>query len=380
MKVLFISNFLESSGWGVAAREYLKALSTTNLDITARPLFLGGSRIEPNEYLRELIEKRHHKYDVVILKTLPSFFEYNKDFGKHIGLIHVESRYWKNEWPRKCNMMDQMIVPSKYSLECLYDTTKIIPKVVNIPVDQDKFTKEYPKLPEDITGGRFNFYFIGEFIERKNLDKLLVAFHSEFKREENVGLIIKTGRAGMNPKTLTEHISKHISELKKNLRLYKKESDYLHEILITDHLSEAEMNGLHQSCDCFVMPSSGESWVLPAADAIGFGNRVIMTETGLYHDLREVIFEDSKTNDNQYQILAARGILDNIYTKDSSGLDLYSSQEIWLHPTISELRRVLRTAFENRILIKKFRPSKIIKSLSYEKIGSQLKEIFCQLV
>ena len=37
------------------------------------------------------------------------------------------------------------------------------------------------------------------------------------------------------------------------------------------YISEEDIYSIHSSCDCFVMPSYGEAWCIPAFDAMGFG-------------------------------------------------------------------------------------------------------------
>ena len=44
---------------------------------------------------------------------------------------------------------------------------------------------------------------------------------------------------------------------------------------LTGRCTTKELYQLHNSCDCFVMPSSGEACCIPALEAMGFSNPVI---------------------------------------------------------------------------------------------------------
>ena len=80
--------------------------------------------------------------------------------------------------------MDEIWVPSKQCVinidpsldsEVLGNRTRVPVKNVPSPIDTSIFEKNYEKI-ESIDTNLFNFYYIGEFTERKNLKDLLVFF------------------------------------------------------------------------------------------------------------------------------------------------------------------------------------------------------------
>ena len=70
----------------------------------------------------------------------------------------------------------------------------------------------------------FNFAFVGEFIERKNLKALIQAFHMEFSCDEPVNLFIKTSKVSL------PEVQNHIKSIKSGLKIRK---TYKEEIIIT---------------------------------------------------------------------------------------------------------------------------------------------------
>ena len=92
-------------------------------------------------------------------------------------------------------------------------------------------------------------------MQRKNLSALVAAFHSEFDREEDVALLIKTGKAGMNQAQIAQYVSDKFMGVKSRLRIYPSTEYYKNEIIVAEYLSENKLLALYNSCDCFVMPS-----------------------------------------------------------------------------------------------------------------------------
>jgi glycosyltransferase involved in cell wall biosynthesis len=360
--ILFIGPFKQADGWGQAAREYIKALRTTGHNIQIRPVFFINKQVEELEFdIQELEFKTLDRFDAVIQNVLPQFFEYNKNYGVNIGLTAIETSKWENVWPRKIEMMDQVWVPSEYSSHCIKrscrkDNVKIIPIPQEIERAQGNIKPLYSN--SDILKDKFVFYFIGEYIERKNLDMLVKAFHIEFYRNEPVELLIKTNRLGTEPRDLAQILVNRFDNIKENLGLYSSTQDYKSELIITDRISNEEMNAIHKQCNCFVMPSSGEAWSIPAADSAVFGNYVIMTDTGA-SEFADILVESTLTN---------------VDTKDKPLSGLFTAKELWLQPNFLSLRRAMRKAYN--MYLEKIPPyKKNIEKLSYAKVGEQICQV-----
>lgn len=367
MKILVVGPYRQPDGWGNACKDYIRALMTQpDVELTCRPVFFTNST-EPLDKEIEVLEKnRYDKYDAVIQNLLPSHLEVNRNFGKNIALIHTESAGWhRTTWPQNLNMMDSIIVPSKASEEdCIFSGVKHEATVIGIPTDISKYNAGYEKLNLPELQDNFVFYFIGEYIERKNVQMLVAAFHLEFKPTENVSLVLKLG--GGQPVALANKVSQDILELKKILRVYSNIEQYKKELVITARLTDNDINALHQMCDCFVMPSAGESWSKPTFDALGFGKTPIVTK-----GIGASEFIDEK---NGYLI---DSIENHCMVTDAPLPYLYTSRETWNEPSLFSLRQMMRKAYEcsnkNREEMID-NGSRTVEHYSYENIGQELVE------
>ena len=125
------------------------------------------------------------------------------------------------------------------------------------------------------------------------------------------------------------------------------------------------MMQLHHTCDCFVMPSYGEGWCIPAFNAMGMGKTPICTEVGGINSYLSGggIFVDS--------------FLEPVFGMNDTFPDLFMGNEDWKQVNISSLRKAMRLIYENkeyRENCSEYGMNKIY-DFSYNKIGSLMKEV-----
>lgn len=337
MNVLFIGPYRQSDGWGEAAKDFAHTLLHTKYGITIRPIYMSNSisqHIDDN--LAEAEEKVYDDYDIVIQQCLPHYVDYNGQFKRNIASCFIETgNLVYNSWPHRLNTMDEIWISSHTEKRYLIDSGVKSPvKIVPIGINLDKFKVD--RDPLDIPGiedDDFVFYFIGEYIERKNLKALITAFHLEFHRNEPVQLVIKTGLGGLQPNSLAERIKKDINEIKATLRLYNTIDHYKVETVIFEKLTLKNLHRLHMRGNCFVMPSRGEAICRPLIDALGFGNPAIVTDnTGMMDNALGGIVRvpSHKTN---------------VYTKNPPLPDLYTGYETWQEISVPKLQQAMRKQF-----------------------------------
>ena len=97
---------------------------------------------------------------------------------------------------------------------------------------------------------------------------MIKAFHLEFHAVEPVSMVIKTNKYGLSPDECAGEVKSLCDQVKSDLKLYPSLDDYKEDLIITDFLSQEDLYRLHSGCDCFVMPSYGEAWCIPAFDAM----------------------------------------------------------------------------------------------------------------
>lgn len=363
MNILFIGPYLQNDGWGRAARAYIHALMLTGHNICVRPIYLGVKLSENRDEFKD-IERPLESYDCVIQNVLPEYMEYDARFGKNIGLCYTETAGLEHtDWIDKLNLMDAVIVPS-YADTVNLEAVKSPMYTVPIPIDISRFEKEYDKL---FHSDNFLFYFIGEHAERKNMVALVEAFNLEFEVDEPVQLVIKTNHGTIDTRTLEHAVNQDIHQLKEILRLYPKPSDYKKEILILDDLSDEHLCSLHNTCDCFVMPSRGESFNMPAIDAMGFGKTPVVTNrTGM----TEFIDEDTGYLVESYDT--------PVLTANPPMPTIYSGYETWKEIDILHLRKRLREAYNDNGK-KKVAGMDRIYDFTYDKIATAFNQVFDNL-
>jgi glycosyltransferase involved in cell wall biosynthesis len=209
-----------------------------------------------------------------------------------------------------------------------------------------------------ITGKPFIFYFIGEHVNRKNLTALVLAFHLEFGLSEQVELLIKSNKSGISANNLHQAIDAELQQVKQSFGIYRTIQDYKKELILTERLSDEDMCRLHNSCDCFVMPSHGEAWCIPAMDAAGFGKQPIVSgNTGMTE------FINNNTGwvipTSNFPVLGIDRPIDY----------LYRGREEWVNIHIPLLRQAMREAFNG---VKKQGIN--VEEYSYKAIAEQINE------
>ena len=367
--ILFMSYYRQRDGIGRACLDYAQAFIESQYNITlsnicgARTSAVILKDNEVPDFVTKYENNRQEKYDILIQAIQPVLYE--KIGGvKNYGLMFVENFNDGNTYyGRKMNMMDGMFFTSDEDIERArtYGYTKRAIKLP-VPANIDRYFQscgKNPKIPQD----SFNFYFIGDSVDRKNLIATLNAFHREFDTWENVNLIVKYG-SGIFQNNPAHSL---IRDFKKVSRIYHLESLYKKEIIIDYHLTNEEIDELHNSCHCLVSSSYGESWCRPAFDAMGFGKNVIITSgTGANEYLKDIGF-----------MVKSHRV--PVFTIEPPIEDIYNGNEDWLDIDVIDLQSKMRYVFENYNSeeLKKIRINGVLKAkkYSYKSVGNLINGI-----
>lgn len=355
MKILYLGNYRDGTGYGQAAEDYILALDSVGVDVACRPIKFNNLDHVPHKRIRELELNNFKKYDVVIQHTLPVHIQYNSAFDLNIALFaHETSSFKMVGWKRHINNMDCCVVINNQMKEACEESGINIPTyVVNQARDFSLYTKKFDKLDQikiNTNKNDFLFYTIGEQVKRKNLTSLLKAYFLEFSFNENVCIVVKTD---INEK---EDFSKYCLSISEGLGIKKIPKVFC----IKDRLSNESIYRLHNSCDAFVQCSYGEAWSIPAFDAMGFGKTPIVTDCTGY---KEYI------NDNNGWLVKCQK--EPIFCSDRITLGIYNGSEDWWGVDINDLRKKMRECFSSKE-IRKLKSSNCLESayeFSYEKIG-----------
>jgi glycosyltransferase involved in cell wall biosynthesis len=290
--------------------------------------------------------------------------DYYGVFKKNIGMFFSETlNLLYTNWPSRLNTMDEVWVPSNEAYQVCKDSGVTVPvQIIPCAADISKYEAVYPiySLPHTING-TFKFYFIGEHIRRKRLTAAIIAYYTNFTKYDNVSFVIKSSKSGYEAQDCLDEIEANIEALKKNLRLYRDPTDYPSHCIITGHIPENELMSIHQQCDCFVMPSFGEGWCIPAFDAMGFGNSVIATDSGGLTDFLAYY--------NKGHIISAE--TEPVYGYDIVFDDMHTGLDNWKAVSVREFGKAMRKVYENK---KDILPNSagIIEHYSYKSIGEAM--------
>ena len=275
MKILYIGNYKDGTGWANACMNNILALDSAGVDVVPRAITFEQQQRGCATRVKQLEKKSTEGCDICIQHTLPHLYSYDGRYKKNIGYLAVESSNFKQTgWQNFCNLMDEIWVPSLAAKKSCENSGVIKPvKVAPHSLDMSSYANPSPTAQIEDLKSTFNFIFVGEFVERKNIEALIKAFHMEFSYEDPVNLVIKTS------KTSLENVKQHIQNTKLQLKIRKR---YKHEISIVGMMEKKDYISLLSQCHCFVMPSRGEAFCIPALEAMAVGAPVISTKyTGM---------------------------------------------------------------------------------------------------
>ena len=364
MKVLYIGCYRDGTGWAQAAMDYILSIDSVGIPIVPRPVKLNGSVEGVPKRIEQLERQDSSGCDICIQHVLPHLMDYNPRFKKNIALYATEtSNFIDSGWSRRINFLDEAWVINNQMVKASKDSGVNIPiHVVPHATNLQKFQLDYEKI-DFLNGDDFKFYFIGDLNKRKNLTAFLKAFHSEFDKSEPVSIVIKSSQYGLESEACALKVRDICNEVKFKLKKYQNLKDYKEDLIITDRLSEMDLMRLHNSCDCFVMPSYGEAWCIPAFDAMGFGKTPICTNTGGMADFIG----------NAGWLI--EGYQEPVYGMNETFQNIFTSNENWCSIDVNEMKKVMRHVYESRGKLDKMRENgaKQVQEYSHQKVGAIIK-------
>lgn len=374
MKVLFIGHYKEGGGWSNASVDFILAMDRCGIDVVCRDIKLTNKVVNVPKRVLELEGGDPTDCTICIQHVLPHHIVGSDKFEKNIAYVETETLSIEPlSWVEHLKLVDEVWVPNRWMKDDLH-LLGIDTKVVNHTHDVSKYEKDYPPLNIPQCDGRFKFYFIGGFDDRKNIESIIRCFHSEFDKTEQVSLILKVNRFGMNPEQLRIYVDQMITRVKQSLRMYPDMQDYIKDIVISEHATEDNIYALHQYADCFIAPSHGEAWSIPAFEAMAFGSTPICSRFG-----GPTEFIDNGTKEANGKGALVDGVFSICTSKDAAFPEMFTGREMWFQPCEMQIKKAMRFFYENRKpdLYKK-QGLERAKEFSYEKIGSLIKEMLSE--
>lgn len=320
MTLNLIGQIMGSSGYESHCRNLLNSLMKVT-DVKLTTMLNPGEELNLTD--KELYAyKNKSKSDVNLIITHPLFWRMHSTAKKNIAYL-----VWEGDKIPKYIVeeilnpeIDKVIVPSFHTAEAALNSTdtekeKIMSKLVQIPhgVNLDLF---YPTTKPE------KFTFIANkgwrnLEDRGGIQYLVQAFAEEFKKDEEVELLIK-----VNPAYGVENIQKMMSEL------IGKNEDHATIKIMPETIKYTDMVKLYNKGHVFVSPTRAEGFNLPCLEACACGLPVITTNFGGQVDYVSQL--------NGWLVGGALSPVEH---------ELAYEGIRWLTPSICELRMAMREAF-----------------------------------
>jgi glycosyltransferase involved in cell wall biosynthesis len=271
--------------------------------------------LEKNNKIKKLWEKSKKAIEskVTFRNLYPPRVTNMKSQFNILNSYGWEESSFPKEYVKNFNQnLSGIIAVSNYVKDVLLNNGVNIPiKVISNPIDHilNIEAKEY-KLK---TNKRFKFLHISSCFPRKGVDILLESYCKAFSDKDDVVLVIKTFP---NPH----------NDVERQIEDIKKSNPNIPEIeLINKDLGDENINWLYQNSDVLVVPSRGEGFGLPMAEAMLFDLPVITTNFS-----GQVDFCTDETS----------WLIDYIFDEAKTHLNLFNSY--WVEPSKTELTSMLK--------------------------------------
>jgi glycosyltransferase involved in cell wall biosynthesis len=331
MQLNIVGPYRDKSGYGMLARtivlEFMKRGQPLRLEqLYGIPDSMQAPLTPTDANNIFWAEKSDMKPTHNLVIATPDGFVFRRIPGiPNIGITMFETNRIPKDWANACNLMDLVLVPSKWNKQMFIDSGVTAPiEVMPIGIEHQNF----PDKPF-VTSEKFKFYSIFEFTHRKDYISLITSYYSAFAGVKDVVLVLKTyfGSTADANKQLVHNTIKGI----KNSMLV----DHPEIVLIDSILPDAELSQIHKDCDCFVLPTRGEGFGIPIADAMYFGNPVIVTDYSGQKDFCNA--------ENSYLVNYTREPVFGM-----QWIYAYEGTMLWAKVDSEHLMKQMRTVYENR--------------------------------
>jgi glycosyltransferase involved in cell wall biosynthesis/GT2 family glycosyltransferase/tetratricopeptide (TPR) repeat protein len=330
--VAWTSHFLEGGGYTEEAIAAVEALEDAGLEVVANPVVWDrkDTAMPPAkaERLAALLERDLPDEFVHVAHIGADRFKRHPGALRNIGRTMFETDGLPALWRDQCNLMDEIWVPSEHNLQTFANAGVDASKLHKVPetFDAELFDPGVAPLAVEGLDG-FVFLSMFSWIGRKAWDVLLRAWCKEFGAHDDVTLLLKTDTAISPPGT---DCRREVDEFVRGQ--LKGDPDKGPRIVVLDRpLELTDLPRLYRAADAFVLASHGEGWGRPYMEAMAMGLPTIAT--GWSGNL------EFMNEDNSYLV---------DYKLVPAPDDSWLRGQRWAQPSVSDLRRAMRSLYENR--------------------------------
>ena len=358
--IKYTGALLDYSGYGSAAREFVRALYEAEVNIITQRLthVEDTTNFGTSGDIVEKLQGNDIDYKIKILHiTADLYLKHLEQYKYHIGHLFWETDKLHPLWVWSANRLDEIWTGSEWNKEVFQKSGVKIPIYVFPQPVETNPPEVKPFILPNHKG--LLFYSIFQWIERKNPKALLESYWREFEGHDDVSLLLKTYHLNFTPadKAL---IYKDIAHWKEQLKLKAYPRVYIYDGL----LEESDMWRLHATGEVFVSAHRGEGFGRPQAEAMAMAHPVISTDLGGIHTF---IASDKYALPVKYTMTPVFNM---------NEMAFYSDDMNWAEVDIDDLRSKLGWVYNNRDKAKETgrNGQELAKKLfSYHAVGTALR-------
>lgn len=263
--------FEKNTGYGVVNNQIIKHLSKKGVVVETYDCLNHKKSLYSETGLLSLNDKPVSIYS----KAYTDGLELNKDVYNILYTMN-ESIELSSYDILRAKQFDEIWVPSVF---CQDVYSKYFDNVYLIPFGIDDNIFKNKTIEKD----KFKFISVFSWSFRKGYDVLLKSYYDAFKPEDNVSLTIVSKVLG---KESIKNSGKIIYDINHIKNQYSKELPKVD--LIVHNITSDDLCNLYNQSDCFILPTRGEGFCLPALEAAYVGLPIIMTNhSGHLHFLNK---------------------------------------------------------------------------------------------
>jgi glycosyltransferase involved in cell wall biosynthesis len=324
----------DGSGYADETRGIVFGLHRAGVPLRLEPLGAQQDTLDllTQAELEELELLKHQSVDAargVLFQHVPAHdFNLALHGGTRVGRTMFETDAIPDGWSFYCEAMDEVWVPSTFNRD-VFASAGVSPqrlRVLPSGVHTAQFRPGLSPLPIPCRRG-FNFLSVFEWTHRKGPDVLLRAYLREFRRDEDVALILKTYARPDVTANLLPRIA-HFVEHEVGMRIEDAPALIVYD---PSFLSTADIPRLYASADAFVLPSRGEGYGRPYMEALACECPVIATrwsgQTDFLHDGNSELIDCAV-----------------VPVPWNSDVELFAGHR-WAEPSLEHLRQHMRYVF-----------------------------------